>query len=608
MRRPSACAAVLVVLALAPGAGGAPPDAPSFTGQVEQGGSESFALPAATKGFWRVVLEGEVAGVDLDLRVEAGGKKLGASRGEQASEELLVPALKGLTATIDHYDGPACGFTLRCEAVTPAKRLSLGKEVEHRAGAGAAAWQVHELPATGAKFCQVSLEAPGAGEGVDLDLYVYDAGWKELGSSAGETADEQVVLSPSREARWVVVRAFSGATDYALTVAPLGEDGKRIGTDETAKDTLEVEGERYYRMRTSQPGIVTVRLEGPAGQDFDLQVYGPDGYYRESVAEDAGEEIAVNGAKRGDYLLRVFAAGEGAHGDYSLTTERLDVTKLQANGKGGSKVWGLFVGIAQYVEVNNLTYTAGDALSIYQLLCADGDADRRRSIVLLDELARRQDVVGALEEIAKRADEDDVFVFFYSGHGGNDAPDGARGDAKDERDEGDEYLVCNDSTSDSTAGDLVDDDLKALLDKIACRQQLLLFDACHAGGFAEVIDRDGRYGCFSSLETQTSTEALALKKGLLTAIIIRALRGEADADQDGKVTLRELSAFVERVQPNTCSSCQGELTPDDKRCRSCGEDLTAPDARQIPVIVSRAVDDLVLTRPGTRRQEARRRP
>lgn len=609
MRRRSAraCAALLALAALAT-ADGSPSDGPTFTGRLAPGGSETLALPAAPKGFWRVVLEGEVGGVDLDLRVEAGGKRLGTSQGEQADEELLVPAMKGLTATIDHYDGPATGFTLRCEAVAPAKRLTLGKEVRHRADAAAAAWQVHELPATGTKFCRVELSAPGADEGVDLDLFVHDAAWRQVAASQGEAADEAVVVSPSREARWVVVRAYAGAADHTLSVTPVGEGARRVSVDDTLRDTLEPGGERYYRLRTTQAGIVTVRLEGPPDQDFDLYVLGPDGYHRESIAEDAVEEIAINGARRGDYLIQVVAADEGAGGEFSLALERLDVSRLQSSGKGGSKVWGLFVGIAQYVEVESLTYTAGDALSIYQLLRARGEVDRRRSIVLLDEPARRRDVVRALEEIARRADEDDVFVFFYSGHGGNDAPDGERGDPKDERDGGDEYLVCYDSTAESTDGDLIDDDLAQLLERIACRRQLLVFDACHAGGFAELIDREGRWGCFSSLESQTSTEALALKRGLLTAIVLRALNGEADADGDGAVTVRELGAFVERVQPNTCAACQAEDTPAMTRCRACGEDLTAPDARQIPVIVGRGVDELVLARPGRRAREGRQRP
>lgn len=592
---------LLVLAALAPlETRGEPIEPKSFHGQLVKGGSQSFALPAQAKGFWRVVLEGDTEGVDLDLRVEAEGKKLGASRGEAASEELLVPARKGLTAVIDHYDGAASKFTLRCEPVALARRLAPGKSTPGQANAAQARFSVHELPAMASKFCALELEAPGAAEGVDLDLYVYDDDWREVARSTGDAAEERVVLSPSRASRWVVVRAWQGGNDYSLRTAPLGEDGGRLGIDEASKGALEVDGERYFRLRTTQAGIVTVRLDGPKDMDFDLQVYGPDGYYRESIAADAMEEIAINGAKRGDYLVRVYAGTEGAGGEFAIATERLDVSKLAANGRGGSKVWGLFVGIANYQEVNNLTYTCGDALSIYQAFCGQGDADKRHSIVLLDELARREDVVGSLEAIASRADEDDVFVFFYSGHGGNDAGDGQRGDPKDERDGGDEYIVCQDSTSGSTAGDLVDDDLKVLLDKIKCKQQLLFFDACHAGGFAEVIDRDGRYGCFSSLETQTSTEATSLKKGLLTAILIKALAGDADANSDGKVTLAEVSAYVERVQPNMCPSCQGALTPQDRRCRECGEDLSGPEARQIPVIVNRTDDSFVLTKPDTR--------
>lgn len=606
MLRPAARAGALVVLcALAAHA----QERPTFKGELQPGNSKTFPLPVQAKGFWRLVLEADAAGVDLDLRVESDGRTLAASRGDDADEELLVPALKGLKAVVDHQGGPRTGFTLRLEPVTPGKKLVLGKSTGGEADAGGAPFAVHELPATGTKFCAVTLEAD-AGEGVDLDLHVYDQAWRELTSSTGEDCDEEVVLSPGREARWVVVRAWQGRTAYTLSAASLGDDAKRLGPDETVKGALEPGGARFYRLRTTQAGIVTVRLEGPKDQDLDLHVFGPDGYFRESVAEDSQEEVAINGARRGDYLVRVSGGDAAARGEFTLTTERLDLTKLAPNGRGGSKTWGLFVGIAAYEEVDKLTYTAGDALSVYQLLCQLGQAERSRSIVLLDELARRKDLVKALDEIAARADEDDVFVFFFSGHAGNDAPDGARGDPKDEADGGDEYLVCFDSNDGGHSGDLIDDDLKVLLDKIKCKQQLIFLDACHSGGFAELIDREGRYGCFSSLETQTSTEALALKKGLLTAILLRGLSGEADQNGDGAVTLGELSAFVERVQPNTCGACQDALTPEMARCRGCGEDLTQPDARQIPVIVDRAGADVVLTRPGARRAtaQARRRP
>lgn len=607
--------AVLGLLAavtlLAPGStlgspGGAPEEK-SFQGQLDEGESRSFTLPSLSKGFWRVVLEGPDDGVDLDLRIEAGEAKLGSSRGDKAYEELVVPATKkGLAAIVDHYDGaPDARFTLRCIPILPEKKLALGKEpATGSLSADGARYAMHELPATGTKFCILDLAGQGP-EGTDIDLHIYDDDWREVAKSTGDACEEQVILSPSREARWAMVRIYQGQARYTLDAEPLGEDGTRLALDATSKGDLPGGGEQYFRLRTTSPGIVTVRLEGPKDKDFDLQVFGPDGYFRQSVASDAEEEIAINGAKRGDYLVRVYGCEDKDGGEFSIETERLEISKLATSG-GRGQVWGLFVGIANYEEVSNLTYTTGDALAVYQAMRAQGNVDRRHSIVLLDEQATRADVVAALEAIIDRADEDDTFVFFYSGHGGNDAGDGQRDDPRDEQDGGDEFIVCQDSTSGSTSGDLVDDDLKVLLDRMKCQKQLLFFDACFCGGFAELIDREGRYACLSSLETQTSTEALRLKQGLLTAILIDAFQGKADGNQDGRVTLGEVSAYVERVQPNTCPGCQAELTPEMRRCRECGADLEGDNQRQIPVIVSRTDNEFVLSEPGRRSRRAAR--
>jgi hypothetical protein len=72
-----------------------------------------------------------------------------------------------------------------------------------------------------------------------------------------------------------------------------------------------------------------------------------------------------------------------------------------------------------------------------------------------------------------------------------------------------------------------------------------------------------------------------------------------------KVTLGEVSAYVERVQPNTCPGCQAALTPEMKRCRECGADLEGDNQRQIPVIVSRTDNEFVLSEPGRRSRRAR---
>jgi Caspase domain len=591
----------LLALALASFPSLALADPLEFSGRLSAGGAQTHELPRERKGFWHLELRGP-DGVDLDLRVTSGEDHW-SSRGETASEELLVPVGRNVELVVDHYAGAAASYQLIATHVSPGDRLRAGRAVEGTVDASQMRYSVHELGSV-SSFTQSVLDSTT--RGVDLDLYLYDEQFNLLQSSTSETAHESFILPPSRDDRYLVVLAFDGSADYTLALEPVGRESKRLTSDDSVEGELTAqEGEQYYRLRTSSQGVVTIRLEGPDGPDMDLAIYGPDGYFRDSLANDSVEEIAINGARRGEYLIRVYPGQPGATGAYSLSTEKLELRTLARSGRGGSKVWGLFVGVADYLEVNDLSYTCGDALALYQELRHQGEVDTRHSIVLLDETATRAEMGAALDTIAERADEDDVFIFFYSGHGGDGLPDGARGDPADEADGDDEFLVCYDSGA-GTSGDLIDDELREYLDRIQCGQQILLFDACFAGGFAELIDTDGRYGLFSSLETQTSNEAAALKAGLLTAILVRALTGEADVDQNGKVTLGELTDFVNEVLPNTCPSCNGPLRSDSTSCRACGRDLSEETARQIPVIQSRMDDDFVITNPGRSRSRVRR--
>ncbi len=593
-------ALTLLVLALlvAPGRA-APPDGPSFGGTLKEGESQTFDVPAGgAKSFWWMVLEGG-AGCDLDLRVDGGPVKSGKGRSwssasEGGHEELLVPADGKLRATVEHYGGATSTLSLRCTKVEPGKRLAAGAALDGRVALGAAAFRLHEVPTTGASFWRVTLAGP---EGTDLDLQLLDAAGRSLGGSAGEGPDESLVLAPSTKPRWVVVHGLGATCPYTLEAEAIGEGAPRLDLDPRTA-TIEPGEEQFFRLRTSKAGVVIVSLAGPERTDLDLEVWGPDGYHRASAAEDAREEIAVNGAKKGDYLVRVLSPDETSRGEFTLKAEPLELSRLAATGKPGPVTWGLYVGIAAHGEdVGELTYTSFDALSVYQTLREVGDGDARRSVVLLDELARREDIVAAFKTIAARADEDDTFVFYYSGHGGNDAQDAARGDRKDEEDGGDEYLVCQDSTSQDGAGDLIDDDLAVLLDSLKCRTQLLVIDACYCGGLAELVDKDGRWGLFSSLETQESSEAPTLKGGLMTSLVHRGLRGEADDDKDGRVTTAELSAFVLKIQPGLCPTCLTEVGPTAKTCRGCGEPLSGENQRQVAVVADRLAAPAVLSRP-----------
>lgn len=583
-------------------------EAAALEGRLEPDRTAEHRLPAHDGVMWHLWLEAAEE-VDLDLRVSAGGRHWASSL-PGADEALLVPALEGLTARVTHYGGPATDYTLHATPVLPGAPLRPGRTVEGGLGEEEA-FAFHELPPLpSGRFYLAHLE--GELEEADLDLFIYDERWRPLATSAEEAGDEALVITPARERRYLVIRSFhDGAAPYTLKLEELRVD-RSLSTGTRVRGQVAPDGAVYLRLRALQEGVVTIRLEGPADVDFDLSVFGSDPYVRQSLEEAAQEQLIVN-LRRGADLLIVVESADGSGGPFTLATERLDQSALAADGAGGPRTWAVFVGLASYLEVTELTYTSGDALLLYQELLRDGTVEARRSLVLVDERATRAGLVAALETIAARADEDDLFLFFYSGHGGCDAPDASRGDPQDEADGMDEYLVCYDSTGASLQGDLTDDDLKALLDRIPARRQVVLLDACYSGGMAELIDREGRFGLFSSLETQVSSEAPELRAGLLTGLLARGLTGEADGDGDRAVTLSELAAFVMRVVPNTCPTCQGALeeklagapAPDDEAewCRDCGEELSGENARQIPVVVDRTGDPaFVITRPAPRRE------
>jgi hypothetical protein len=143
-----------------------------------------------------------------------------------------------------------------------------------------------------------------------------------------------------------------------------------------------------------------------------------------------------------------------------------------------------------------------------------------------------------MRTVAQRIRPDDVFVFFYSGHGGQ--TDGSSDE--DELDERDEYLFVHD-------GQLMDDELGRLFDGIEARVALVAIDACYAGGFAkDVITRPGRVGMFSSEEDVTSAVAGRFQAGGYLSHFLRlGINGEADNDpHDDVLTVGELTHYTWR--------------------------------------------------------------
>ena len=205
----------------------------------------------------------------------------------------------------------------------------------------------------------------------------------------------------------------------------------------------------------------------------------------------------------------------------------------------------------------NLQYTLKDARDFARLFAGQGRA-RGNSIfnkVLIDTLfgakATAHEIKGRIEELKVRyftgsISPDDVILTFVSSHGF--LLDG------DFRLQGDDYSPARQrSTSVSFKNEVVN-----ILEAIPCKK-IIMIDACHSGGArANPSDINFEISKLNSIargltvlassrgEEQSYEDAL-WQNGAFTASIIKGLRqAKADVDNNGIISMHELSLYVSR--------------------------------------------------------------
>ena len=228
-----------------------------------------------------------------------------------------------------------------------------------------------------------------------------------------------------------------------------------------------------------------------------------------------------------------------------------------------------------------LAYGERDARRMYEVLTTLGDVSRDRAYLLLDASAQR--VREALGELRGRAAElekighDPMLFVYVSGHA-------------------------------DTAGlrlgpdRLSHDDLRRLIDAVPGRVKILIIDACASGAVIRPkgartvapfkIDLEqgadagvrGRVILTSTGAGEPAQEWEALGGALFTHHLLSALRGAADRDGDGRVTLSEAYAYT---YGRTLTASTGAST---------GPQHPAQE------IELRGTGELVLTRPGGLRE------
>ncbi|MGB2846608.1 MAG: caspase family protein [Saprospiraceae bacterium] len=209
------------------------------------------------------------------------------------------------------------------------------------------------------------------------------------------------------------------------------------------------------------------------------------------------------------------------------------------------KIWTVVVGVARYEHMPALRYSDDDAYRIYAFLKSpEGGALKDDQIkILVDEDATRDKIISALQEQFGRADENDVVILYYSGHGVNNA------------------LIPIDF--DGFNNKLYHDEITQIMEKSRAKHKLCLIDACYAGGMSEAqaakadftVSMNNYYSTFnreqggtafilSCRNREVSLEDSGLRQGIFSHYLITGLKGAADKNSNKIVTVQELFNFI----------------------------------------------------------------
>jgi metacaspase-1 len=223
----------------------------------------------------------------------------------------------------------------------------------------------------------------------------------------------------------------------------------------------------------------------------------------------------------------------------------------------------LIVGIADYAAVRSLPQiVAKDASDVAALLLDPKVCgyDPKNVVLLTSKQATAQEIRKALSDLTSLG-ADDTFLFYFSGHG-HRATTAAGVEHS--------YLVAHDGDVGSISSTMIEDtELFELLGEIPSQRQVVIIDACHAGGVGTLKGADtrpvpsgigksaldtlsagrGRVVLASSRADEVSLVLRGAANSLFTDSFLSALKGGAKHKDDGTIGILDVFGYVAKDVP-----------------------------------------------------------
>ena len=228
-------------------------------------------------------------------------------------------------------------------------------------------------------------------------------------------------------------------------------------------------------------------------------------------------------------------------------------------------VWAVVIGIDTYPNIRQLGCAVNDARGFYRHLLHNNKIPADNVTLLLNQEATLTAIRSTLgTHLKNKAGKEDMVVIYFAGHGATErdamSPDG---------DGLEKYLLPYAADpEDLYASALPMREISHIFNRIQSERLIFIVDSCYSGASGgrtisltgiratisdAFLDRvtggKGRIILTASSANEVSCEKEELHHGVFTYFLLEGLRGKADTDRDGEITVDEVYAYVAQQVP-----------------------------------------------------------
>ncbi len=321
---------------------------------------------------------------------------------------------------------------------------------------------------------------------------------------------------------------------------------------------------------TTQKNIkVEVVIGSNAAEITELKMFHNAKFIKRIIGTGASKyefDITLNNAYGENNYIYVQAGSKSG-----VDSKKSTATVLYKNSVDAKpKLYLVTIGINDYKNPKyKLNYAVADADGVNENVkkFSNGLFHEVVPYVIRNDQAIKNNIHTALNEIKEKALEQDVLVFYYAGHGVM-----ATDNAAEEF-----YIVPHDVTQLYGSSQLSEKAipasyLKEFAQTVNAQKQFFILDACQSSGaiegfahrgvaeekaIAQLARSTGSFWLASTGTDQYASEFDKLGHGLFTWLLMDGIQGKADADNDQKLTVRELVTYIENKVPLLSEELKG---------------------------------------------------